>query len=83
MQKKRQPYDHCSRLVGGAWDKQALSDPLQKRRGDTRHLGLIPSSRAGAQSQDRGGSLPHPLQSRRRAMVQRADATRKHGLRVV
>lgn len=72
-----------SRLVGGARDEQAFSDSLQKRGGDTRHLGPIPCSRARAQSQDRGGAFPNPLQSRRRAMVQRANAAWEHGLRVL
>lgn len=71
------------RLVGGARDEQAVSDPLQKRGGDTRHLGPIPCSRARAQSQDRGGAFPNPLQSRCRAMVQRANAAWEHGLRVL
>lgn len=41
---------HCCRLVGGARDQQALSDPLQKRGGDARHFGPIPGARARAQS---------------------------------
>lgn len=73
----------CCRLPGGARYEQALSDTLQERGGDTRHLRAVPGARARAQSQDRGGPVAHPLQSGRRAMVQRADTAGQHGLRVL
>lgn len=73
----------CRRLPGGAGYEQALSDTLQERRGDTRYLRAVPGTRARAQSQDRRGPVAHPLQSGRRAMVQRADTAGQHGLRVL
>ncbi|KAL2718732.1 uncharacterized protein V1478_011151 [Vespula squamosa] len=70
-------------FVGGTGHEQTLSNPLQKRRGDTGYFGPVPCPRACTQSQDRGGPVSHPLQSRRRTMVQRTHTTRKHGMRVV